>query len=491
MSVFNATVFALQYGLPLLSYARVALQVVNENATNTFLHNTQLSTAASTTVVLPNVDTLYSSAAYDLSENNVQITVPSIEPDRYWSVAFYDPFGNNYATPGSVNNNTGGTYLLSYVPNAAWGFHPYTPESGSNPYKGLINSPTIDGTILARILVKNNSSDLAYVQSLTNATTMKPVPRLTGTSSNCTNTNNTLLANTPIITNSTMFTNDTLIANITTCDNNTNAFSTPSLTKANLAPYTSTNNTALATLQLLANFFNSNPPFDISAASVESLLSNLMTAGVYDHAYREPPGLNLTEAYETAISNISASYSDYFEPLNNNWLHNVQAGSFGDQYLDRALTGMTAYLEQTPDQALYPMLQNRALLLNNGEAYTFTFSGKPPVASDGFWSLTLYNSQGYLVENSLNKYSVGDRSNITYPDGTQAYGSSATRKDGKFQVLIQAENMPPPRNWTNNWLPSPANGTFSVALRFFAPKNASTDGSYQYPVISKGRAIVS
>lgn len=95
------------------------------------------------------------------------------------------------------------------------------------------------------------------------------------------------------------------------------------------------------------------------------------------------------------------------------------------------------------------MLQDRNLQLANGESYLFTFSGKPPIASDGFWSLTIYNSQGFLIENPLNKYEVGDRSNITYPDGTMVYGPGAVRRDGKFQVLIQAANMPPPRNWTN------------------------------------------
>lgn len=77
------------------------------------------------------------------------------------------------------------------------------------------------------------------------------------------------------------------------------------------------------------------------------------------------------------------------------------------------------------------------------------------MASAGFWSLTMYNSQEFLVENQFDKYSVGDRSNITYPDGSMVYGSGAVKRDGMFQVLVQAGNMVPPRNWTNKYVFSP------------------------------------
>ncbi|CZR64381.1 uncharacterized protein PAC_14279 [Phialocephala subalpina] len=279
MSVLNAT-----YGLPPLSYAKLAAQFVNVNITNTFVHETQLSTPASTTVVLPNTDTLYSAAVYDLSQNDVRITVPNIESES---------FGNNDATPGSVHNNTGGTYLLSYISNPAWGFHPYASESGSpSPYKGLVNPPTIDGTILSRTFVKNNASDLTYVRSITNATSLKVVPRTRhhANGANCTNsmsttilTNSTMFVNTTIITNNTVLTNNTLIMNTTNC---TNTLLPPSLTKGNLTPYTTGNETALTTLELLANFFNANPPFDISAANVEHVLGNISVAGVYARSYR-------------------------------------------------------------------------------------------------------------------------------------------------------------------------------------------------------------
>lgn len=58
---------------------------------NQLVHTTQFATPQSTIVVLPNVDTLYSTALYDLSQNDLRVIVPEIGPDRYWSFAFYDP----------------------------------------------------------------------------------------------------------------------------------------------------------------------------------------------------------------------------------------------------------------------------------------------------------------------------------------------------------------------------------------------------------------
>lgn len=78
----------------------------------------------------------------------------------------------------------------------------------------------------------------------------------------------------------------------------------------------------------------------------------------------------------------------------------------------------------------------------------YTFSSTPPLAAGGFWSLTLYNDTGYLVANSLNRYSVGDRSNITFADGTLVYGEAGD-EDGEFQVLVQPDGTSPPANWTN------------------------------------------
>ena len=58
----------------------------------------------------------------------------------------------------------------------------------------------------------------------------------------------------------------------------------------------------------------------------------------------------------------------------------------------------------------------------------------------------MYDNEGYLVSNPENKWAVGDRSNITFPNGDLVYGSGT--KDGTFQVLVQDASSKPPSNWT-------------------------------------------
>ena len=60
------------------------------NATNKYYHSRELTKPADQSVVRPNVDTLYSSAAIDLSHSDIVITIPSIDGDRYWNYPLYD-----------------------------------------------------------------------------------------------------------------------------------------------------------------------------------------------------------------------------------------------------------------------------------------------------------------------------------------------------------------------------------------------------------------
>jgi hypothetical protein len=76
-----------------------------------------------------------------------------------------------------------------------------------------------------------------------------------------------------------------------------------------------------------------------------------------------------------------------------------------------------------------------------------TFFGKPQV--NGFWSLTAYGADVFLVPNELDKYSVGDRSAITYQDGSLVYGGSGGSGDSNkpFEILLQSTDVIPPSNY--------------------------------------------
>lgn len=135
----------------------------------------------------------------------------------------------------------------------------------------------------------------------------------------------------------------------------------------------------------------------------------------------------------------------------------------------------------------------------------------------GFWSVSIYGADQYLIRNPLNRFEVGERSyNLTYQNtGKLVYGPSADAKsDGPFQVLIQNVNATPPANWTGNWLPGSSSFTIistsllfclilrnhswdrpfwkteelticvRVIARFYAPQDSIFNGSYIFPKIS-------
>jgi hypothetical protein len=58
---------------------------------NAFQNEEGISTENAEVFVRPNVDTLYSKAAIDLSHADVVLSLPEIPSDRYHIVSFYDP----------------------------------------------------------------------------------------------------------------------------------------------------------------------------------------------------------------------------------------------------------------------------------------------------------------------------------------------------------------------------------------------------------------
>ena len=96
--------------------------------------------------------------------------------------------------------------------------------------------------------------------------------------------------------------------------------------------------------------------------------------------------------------------------------------------------------------------------------YELTFpAGKlPPV--DAFWSITMYGLDANLVDNPIDRYSIGDRS----PDLKYA-------ADGSLTLYLQHES--PGEGKESNWLPAP-NGNFYVSIRTYRPGEAIMNGSW-------------
>jgi hypothetical protein len=76
----------------------------------------------------------------------------------------------------------------------------------------------------------------------------------------------------------------------------------------------------------------------------------------------------------------------------------------------------------------------------------------------------------YLVENPIDRYSIGDRTRgLRYAD------------DGSLTIVMQRE-APSDPDRAANWLPTPS-GTFRPILRMYSPDSAVFDGTYELPPI--------
>jgi hypothetical protein len=88
---------------------------------------------------------------------------------------------------------------------------------------------------------------------------------------------------------------------------------------------------------------------------------------------------------------------------------------------------------------------------------------------DAFWSLTMYDENGFLIKNPINRYAIGDRDPLTF------------NPDGSLDILIQHEQ---PDQEEQNWLPAPADG-FAVTLRLYLPKDDFLNGTWKLPPIER------
>jgi hypothetical protein len=121
----------------------------------------------------------------------------------------------------------------------------------------------------------------------------------------------------------------------------------------------------------------------------------------------------------------------------------------------------------------YVQSDNTGLLLNGANRYTITFpaGSLPPVeqpyGQQGFWSVTVYNANGFLG---------GETPNVIGSTQISA-GTWVSNADGSYTIVIQQD---PPAD-TSNWI-NPPTGDFVLLLRMYNPLAQVYDPTNpQYP----------
>lgn len=458
----NATAWALIYTYPLAIFSSWSGGVLRNVSVNEIFHQRKLASPDSPGVIKPNVDTLYSRVALDLSEQDVVLTVPPFNDSRYWNYPVYDPYGNNHAEIGVVNGDQPGDYLIRRaedVPNKNLGFSNDTSTFNSTLYRGVVNLPGSYGTMLIRILLlQNTTEDLNAVHTYQNASRLSQVDR-----------------------------------------NSSN--SAPSLQSLALNGSLLGIEGPAQQLEFAARLVNySQPEIYSDRQRVSRILSS---AGLIDGNYTAPRGINLTEAAVIANASITEDVEGpaHLREEGNDWQLSIASyqGNYGTHYSAAAYVALFGYQQQTILQTLYPGYRSLGFTsvfsLEPNKSLLLSFSGKPQLEEHGFWSLSVYGSDQYLIPNDIYRFEVGDRTyNLTYEDGEPIYGPSAnSSRDSPFQILVQPADIQPPTNWTNNWLPAATTFTWICRWTKVQPHKDLTDpmnSAMVRPITSNDKRVV-
>jgi hypothetical protein len=153
----------------------------------------------------------------------------------------------------------------------------------------------------------------------------------------------------------------------------------------------------------------------------------------------------------------------------NGWSITLQCGVPGNDILLRAACAKDIPAANLPEEAVYwtTTVDGAGHALNGQHDYILHFppGGLPP--NDAFWSLTMTDANRLLVTNSIDRYSVGDRSGLV------------SNADGSIDIYIQNTA---PTGHESNWLPAPS-GDFMLWLRAYQPGAAILSGEYHVPPV--------
>ncbi|MFY9829859.1 MAG: DUF1214 domain-containing protein, partial [Rhodoplanes sp.] len=157
----------------------------------------------------------------------------------------------------------------------------------------------------------------------------------------------------------------------------------------------------------------------------------------------------------------------------NFWSMNTDTmGVYGNYYLKRAIVAQFGLGANLPEDAVYPLNlgDESGKPLDGANRYLLRFEkgAVPPV--DAFWSITLYDPQGFPVANPLNRFAVSSWMPFKYePDGS---------------LTLYFQNDSPGADKEANWLPAPK-GPFNLTMRLYAPRSGALTGKWNPPPVTR------
>jgi hypothetical protein len=404
-----------EYGMPVLNMARVFRTSTSVNVpngrgggrVNQFSHFTKLADAKDRKVVAPNNDTLYSMAWLDLRKGPLVIHTAR-GTKRFHVLELLEPWEENFANIGSPPRGYGdGDYLI-----APRGWRGRTP-------KGLkrITAPQDRVWVIGRTLIYG-PGDLANVRRIQRTYRIVPLRKW--------DPKHPYAYEPPKPKRPDRKVNDAHV------------------------PGTGPGEDPAIFFDALGDQLKRFPP----PKADTSMLAKLKTLGIGPGLHPVANG-KLTEAQLQALrdavtlgpgrvtGNIVSDYLSRFTAMNG-WLA-ARTGTYGTDYRKRAMVDQAGIGAPLPWVSVYPLalFDHSGIPLTGANRYVAHFTPQtshPPVKF--FWSMTLYDSDGFLVDNPADRYLINDRSHLKY------------NGDGSLDIYIQPTE-PTISAQARNWLPSP------------------------------------
>jgi hypothetical protein len=384
-------------------------------------------------VVTPNADTPYCMFWLDLRAEPQVLTVPEMEPERFYHFQLVDLYTHNFAYVGTLTTGNDAASFLIAGPD--W--------QGEQPegIEKVLSSETEMVFVVTRTQLFG-SDDLERVKEIQTGYELQPLSSFVGTEPPAAPP----MPDFPVWQEGAQF-DERFFASL---DFMMTLLEEPAPGREDL-------------WQRLARLGIGAGDFDFSALPPES--QEAMKAG------REA-GFADMEAFIAAHSN---------DPLvsgkllgTRQFLEQSAAANFQNDDIDilRTVAAHMGLYGNSAAEAIYPTFladADGSPLDGSEHRYTMTFAeGQlPPV--EAFWSVTMYDGATQLfVDNPIDGYLL----NSTMMDDFRF------NDDGSLILLIQ--NEPPEDAWTANWLPAP-DGPFYLVMRLYGPETEALDGTWTPP----------
>ena len=421
------------YLYPLVTMDVTRKQLTNQDAKtsaiggppNAFKHVREFPAADMRAVVRPNFDTLYSSAWLDLTGGPVVVSTPDTG-DRYYLLPMLDMWTDVFAVPGKRTSGTGAANY-AVVPPGWQGNLPQGVEriDAPTPWVWIIGRTQTDGP-----------KDYDAVHKVQDGFKV------------------TLLADWGKAPSTVAYKIDPSVDTKTEPLRTVNDMPALEYFKYGAAlmkqiPPHVTDWSLLARMKRIG--FEPGKDFDASK----------IDAGVLTAA--AAAGLKQMQDKEPSLARVV-----------NGWQMNTDTmGVYGNYYLKRAIIAMVGLGANQAEDAIYPLnvadADGKPVVAENKYVLHFNKDELPP--EEGFWSLTMYDAEGFQVANPINRFAIGDRDALKF------------NADGSLDLYIQTQS--PGADKESNWLPAPKSGRLGLTLRLYDPKAQALDGRWNPPALKR------